>query len=147
MKVLALLVLILSFAASGHPGKCDKDEFRPVIENTEFTLPPLPYGYRAMEPAISTDTMTTHHDAHHQGYVNKLNTFIADNPELCGLEMPKLLSYADDYVSVKNNGGGHYNHSLFWWVMTCPSNHGNRLNPASNLYREILESFGTFEDF
>src|SRR6476660_5165221 len=86
-------------------------------------LPPLPYDYSALEPAIDTETMTLHHDKHHAAYVNNLNAAIEKAPELEGKsveELVKNLSTVPEAVraAVRNNGGGHLNHTLFWELMT-----------------------------
>jgi Fe-Mn family superoxide dismutase len=91
--------------------------------------------------------MTVHHDAHHATYVNKLNAYIASVEELHGKEMNELLQFAEDHVAIRNHGGGHYNHSLFWWVMTCEGSSDSKLSPHSKLHHAITESFGSFTAF
>ena len=87
-----------------------------------FTVPPLPYSYDALRVAISEDIMKLHHDKHHQIYVDKLNAAIATAPELEGRSVEDLLRNIDSLPAavqgaVRNHGGGHYNHSLFWQMM------------------------------
>ena len=87
-----------------------------------FTLPPLPYAYEALEPAIDAETMRLHHDKHHATYVAKLNEAVAAAPELAGKSVEELLrelAGAPEAVrtAVRNHGGGHANHSLFWTSM------------------------------
>jgi Fe-Mn family superoxide dismutase len=84
-----------------------------------FTLPPLPYAYDALEPSFDAETMHLHHDKHHQAYVNNLNAAIAANPGLAGKSVEDLLESLGTLpmgatTAIRNNGGGHYNHS-FWW--------------------------------
>jgi len=88
----------------------------------EYTVPPLPYDYGALEPHISAKTMQFHHDKHHQAYVNNLNAALKDHPEHQNQPIEQLianLSAVPEAIrtAVRNNGGGHANHSLFWTVM------------------------------
>jgi Fe-Mn family superoxide dismutase len=87
-----------------------------------FTLPPLPYAYDALEPNIDKETMMIHHDKHHAAYVNNLNTAIKDQPSLDKMtidELLKSISKVPESIrqAVINNGGGHYNHTMFWEIM------------------------------
>src|SRR5574338_851061 len=88
-----------------------------------FTLPPLPYDYAALEPHIDEQTMRIHHDKHHAGYVNNLNAALEGNAELQKLSIEALLKDINAVpekirTAVRNNGGGHANHTLFWEIMT-----------------------------
>src|SRR5271170_1311278 len=88
-----------------------------------FTLPDLDYGYDAFGKYISKDIMELHHDKHHQGYVDKLNAAIEKAPELDGKTIEELIGKLDSApeevrTAVRNQGGGHYNHSLFWKFMS-----------------------------
>ena len=112
-----------------------------------FELPALPYGYDALEPFIDKQTMELHHDKHHQAYVDKLNTALqtTKNPGHSTLEeiFANLSSYSE---AVRNNGGGHYNHSLFWSLMK--ENKDGKINlPAGNIEEAIKNAFTTFEEF
>src|SRR5581483_9514207 len=87
-----------------------------------YELPPLPYDYEALEPYIDTETMHLHHDKHHQAYVTNLNAAVEKHPELSGKSIEALLadlgSIPDDIkTAVRNHGGGHLNHSMFWTLM------------------------------
>jgi Fe-Mn family superoxide dismutase len=87
-----------------------------------FTLPPLPYPYDALQPYISKETMEYHHDKHHQAYVDNLNAALKDYPDLHKLEIDELLRQINKVPeairqAVINNGGGHYNHTMFWEIM------------------------------
>lgn len=85
---------------------------------TGFTLPPLPYAKDALEPVIDTETMTLHHDKHHQAYVDALNKAIAANPAFAGESLEQLLAHAGTLpAAIRNNAGGHWNHSFFWQSM------------------------------
>ena len=87
-----------------------------------FTLPPLPYDFSALEPHIDARTMEIHHGKHHQAYVNNLNAAIEKAPELQGKSLEELLKNVNSApesvrTAVRNNGGGHWNHSFFWQIM------------------------------
>jgi Fe-Mn family superoxide dismutase len=95
----------------------------PPVPTGPYTLPDLPYPYEALEPHIDTVTMQIHHDKHHAAYVNNLNTALVEYPDLHGLRIEELLSDLDALpetirTAVRNNGGGHFNHSLFWQLMS-----------------------------
>ena len=108
-----------------------------------FTLPPLPYGAQALEPSIDARTMTIHHDRHHAAYVTNLNAQIAQNPGLAELSIEALQPQISRYpIAVRNNGGGHYNHSLFWTVM-APVGKGGA--PSAALTQAIKADFGSLE--
>ena len=108
-----------------------------------FELPKLPYAFNALEPHIDARTMEIHHDKHHQAYVTNLNGAIAgtDAEKMSIEDICKNISkYA---MPVRNNGGGHYNHSLFWTVMK--QNGGG--NPTGDVADAINQAFGSFDDF
>jgi Fe-Mn family superoxide dismutase len=108
-----------------------------------FTLPKLSYAHDALEPNIDSKTMEIHHGKHHQGYTNNLNGAI-EGTELEGKSIEDILATMDmSNSAVRNNGGGFYNHSLFWEVM---SPEGGGL-PTGELADAINESFGDFEKF
>lgn len=113
-----------------------------------FTLPPLPYGYDALEPYIDRETMQFHHDRHHAGYVRNLNAAVDKYPELRSLSAVQLIQQLDDLPedirsSVRNNGGGHLNHSMFWRIMT-PNGGGA---PTGEIASAIDQAFGSFDAF
>jgi len=109
----------------------------------EFVLPPLPYAPDALEPAIDATTMTIHHDRHHGAYVANLNGQIKANPSLEKLSLDALQGQISRFpVAVRNNGGGHWNHSQFWAVMAPPGQGGE---PAPELLQAINATFGSFE--
>lgn len=108
-----------------------------------FTLPKLDYAYDALESNIDARTMEIHHTKHHQGYVNKLNDAV-NGTSLEGKSIEEILSNVSSAsTAVRNNGGGHYNHSLFWKVMS-PDGGGE---PEGALKDAINDSFGSFEKF
>ena len=107
-----------------------------------FELPKLPYAYDALEPHIDARTMEIHYTKHHQGYTNNLNNAIAGT-EMEGMPIEKLISLHSDNVAVRNNGGGYYNHSIFWEVMS-PNGGGE---PTGELADAIKKDFGSFDAF
>lgn len=128
-----------------------------------FTLPALPYDYAALEPVIDKETMTIHHTKHHQAYVDKLNAALAGAPDLANKTIEELLgnlAAVPEAIrgAVQNNGGGHFNHSLFWEIMAPlpaggsvgePVVLGNGLKPfpTGDLATAIMNSFGDFTKF
>lgn len=108
----------------------------------KFELPALPYDFNALEPNIDPRTMEIHHGKHHAGYVAKLNTAV-EGTDLEGKSLEELLANASANTAVRNNGGGHWNHSLFWTVMS-PNGGGE---PNGDLAEAINSEFGSFEDF
>ncbi len=106
-----------------------------------FTLPALPYSFDALEPHIDKLTMQIHHDKHHQAYVDNLNKAVAGTPNE-GKSLEELLAHAGQIgAAVRNNGGGHWNHSFFWEILS-PSGGGK---PSGALAKAIDESFGSFD--
>ena len=117
-------------------------------DTEEFTVPPLPYDYEALEPSIDAETMTLHHDKHHMAYVKNLNEAIALHPELKGKSVEELLQDLDaipeDILdTVRNNAGGHANHTMFWSIMT-PDAQGT---PTGTIAEAIDSTFGDFQTF
>ncbi|HET6574983.1 MAG TPA: superoxide dismutase [Fimbriiglobus sp.] len=113
-----------------------------------FTLPKLPYAYDALEPSIDAETMKIHHDIHHQGYVNNLNKALAGMPDWLSKPVGEVITHLKELpekvrIAVRNNGGGHYNHSFFWQVMTRPGGPG----PKGDLLKAIESSFGGLDGF
>ena len=112
-----------------------------------YTLPDLPYAYNALEPYIDEETMHYHHDKHHQTYVNNLNGAVEKHPELFSKSAEELITDLaaipeDIRGAVRNNGGGHANHSLFWQIMGPDGGHLN--GPVQEAVRK---TFGSEEDF
>ncbi len=117
-----------------------------------FELPALPYDYAALEPYIDTQTMQIHHGKHHNAYVTNLNNALKDHPALAGKTIEELLAnnlaIVPDAIKgpVRNNGGGHSNHSLFWLLMT-PNTTGAMPQPVGGLAAAISAKFGSFDAF
>lgn len=113
-----------------------------------YTLPDLPYAYDALEPYIDEETMHLHHDKHHNTYVTNLNAAIEKHPELGEKTVEELLADfssvpEDIQTAVRNNGGGHANHTFFWEILG-PNAGGE---PTGAIKEAIEEAFGSFEDF
>lgn len=113
-----------------------------------YELPPLPYDYNALEPHIDEQTMRIHHDKHHAAYVNNVNAALEKYPELQGRSIEELIGNLDSVpedirTAVRNNGGGHANHTLFWEIMG-PNASGE---PQGALAQAINDSFGGFAQF
>jgi len=113
-----------------------------------FTLPPLPYDFSALEPHIDAKTMEIHHGKHHQTYVNNLNAAIEKAPELASKSIDDLMRNASTLpeavrTPIRNNGGGHWNHSMFWQIM-APKTGGE---PGGALGAAIKSAFGDFAKF
>lgn len=107
-----------------------------------FELPSLPYAPAALEPHIDSRTMEIHHGKHHAGYVSKLNAAI-EGTDLAGKTLEELQKVAGSNTAVRNNGGGHYNHSLFWSILS-PNGGGT---PTGDIAGAINAKFGNFEEF
>ena len=111
-----------------------------------FELPELPYAYDALEPYIDKETMEIHHDKHHKTYVDKLNDALKGHEELEGKPVEELLKNLDGIseeirTPVKNNGGGHLNHSFFWQIMK------KDVEPIGEILEAINKEFGNYETF
>jgi Fe-Mn family superoxide dismutase len=113
-----------------------------------FSLPALPYAFEALEPHIDTQTMQIHHGKHHQGYVNNLNAALEKAPQFQKMGLSELLASLDKVpetirTAVRNNGGGHWNHSAFWKLM------GPKMGgaPKGDVADLITKSFGSFDKF
>jgi superoxide dismutase, Fe-Mn family len=113
---------------------------------TQFTLPPLPYDFGALEPHIDARTMEIHHGKHHQTYVNNLNAAVEKAPDLSSKSLDELMRGINNVpesvrTAVRNNGGGHWNHSMFWQIMG-PNGGGE---PKGALADDIRATFGGFD--
>jgi superoxide dismutase, Fe-Mn family len=113
-----------------------------------FELPPLPYAYNALEPTIDEETMHLHHDKHHQAYVTNLNNALQGQDALANLSIEDLVRRINEVpenirTAVRNNGGGHANHTMFWEIMTP----GGAKEPTGDLANAINQTFGSFDAF
>src|SRR5438309_4248778 len=126
---------------------------KPITQSQEqstmpFTLPNLPYPTDALEPSIDKMTMEIHHGKHHAAYVNNLNKALEDHPDLQALSLEALLASLDKVpenirAAVRNNGGGHWNHSMFWKIMKK----GAGGEPSGELANAIRSAFSSFAEF
>src|SRR5699024_7346902 len=115
---------------------------------SKFSLPELPYAYDALEPTIDKETMNIHHTKHHNTYVTNLNAALEGHSDLQDKSLEELIgdlnSLPEDIqTAVRNNGGGHANHSLFWKVLS-PNGGGE---PSGELGDKLKETFGSFDKF
>ncbi|MEO5800981.1 MAG: superoxide dismutase [Gemmatimonadales bacterium] len=113
-----------------------------------FSLPPLPYDYTALEPHVDEQTMRIHHDKHHAAYVTNLNAALEGLPELLAMPIDQLIANLDRVpeakrAAVRNNGGGHFNHTMFWEIMAP----GGASAPEGDLAAAITTAFGSFDAF
>jgi Fe-Mn family superoxide dismutase len=121
----------------------------PAQPAAPFKLPPLPYAYDALEPYFDAETMHLHHDKHHQAYVNNLNAAVAAHPELSGKSLEELVSNVSSWpesarAAVRNQGGGHANHS-FWWPTLGKAS--SAAAPTGELAKAIDLKFGSLAGF
>lgn len=112
------------------------------------TLPELPYAYNSLEPFIDAETMKLHHDKHHAAYVNNLNAAVEKYPNISSKSAEDLIVNLNDVpedirTAVRNNAGGHVNHTMFWHIMTP----GGPKEPSGKLAEDIKSAFGSFTDF
>jgi Fe-Mn family superoxide dismutase len=117
----------------------------------KYELPKLPYAYDALEPYIDTKTMELHHTKHHQTYVTKLNEALEKHPEIAETPLEQLLAKIDSVpedirTAVRNHGGGHLNHSLFWTLM-APPKQGGGAEPAGKVGEAVTKTFGGYAKF
>ena len=117
-----------------------------------YELPPLPYDYKALEPYIDAETMHLHHDKHHQAYINNVNAALANHPDLAALSVDDLLRDLNRVpeeirATVRNNGGGHSNHTAFWKLMGPAGTPGIGGEPSGAIANQISTDFGDFESF
>lgn len=108
-----------------------------------FVLEPLPYASDALEPYIDKMTMEIHHGFHHQAYVNNLNAQVKNFPALANMSLEEMMGKISTFnAAVRNNGGGHYNHDLFWKIMAPPGKGGE---PSTELSKAISEAFESLD--
>ena len=113
-----------------------------------FELPPLPYGYDALEPYIDAQTMQIHHDKHHQAYITALNKALEGQPQLAARSIEQILENLQEMpedirAAVRNNGGGHANHSMFWHLMKPQGSEA----PKGELLHILESTFGSLDNF
>ena len=119
-----------------------------TLSFAQFSLPTLPYAYNALEPYIDAETMKIHYNNHHATYVNNLNKALEKYPDYQKWSLDQLIRNinslpADIQTAVRNNGGGHYNHSLFWTIL-APA---NTTSMSTSLREKLIRDFGSIENF
>ena len=146
-------IKVSSIAAAGSlilPLSSCTSETKPKVAGAEgltkptiFELPKLTYGFDALAPNIDARTMEIHHGKHHAGYVRKLNTALEGQKKFVGKSLEEILmSVGTDDIAIRNNGGGHYNHSLYWNIMSPKSS-----SPQGDMLDALNTAFGSFEKF
>lgn len=164
IKTAAVAGTALAFLPAAIAQPTEQPAAKPVLISTApepFTLPPLPYAFDALEPFIDTQTMEIHHDRHHAAYVKNLNKAVAEHPQIKNLFaypnyevfLQALLEHQNSSrlnsvpegirASIRNNGGGHFNHTLFWQMM---KKNGSGM-PSGELAKAIDTNFGSFSAF
>jgi len=149
----AASALLLTEALSGQAPPAGQAAVLtpPAAPTGPFTLPPLPYAYDALEPYFDAETMHLHHDKHHQAYVNNLNAAVGTHPELAGKTVEELVANLSSWpesarTAVRNQGGGHANHS-FWWPTLGKAKAGSASAPIGELAKAIDLKFGSLSSF
>lgn len=152
---LALTPLAATLTTGGLLRRAEAAGFRQaqdgkVVAAERFTLPPLLYPFNALEPHIDAMTMEIHHDRHHATYVKNLNDALAKEPSLGSKSLEEMLKDLDRVpasirTAVRNNGGGHYNHTMFWGIMK-PAAGGEPVGPIADAIKGTFGSFDTFRD-
>ena len=139
---LGLAALKFSIRGDGFISTASAAGAAPALSGP-FTLPPLPYAKNALEAAIDAQTMTLHHDKHHQAYIDKLNAEVEKDKALENESIEDIIANISKYnAAVRNNGGGHWNHSFFWTLMTP-----DKTEPSTELLAALEKSFGSLEQF
>lgn len=112
-----------------------------ILPADAFTLPELPYKYTDLEPNIDAMTMEIHYSRHHQGYVNNLNKAVSENSSAAGKSLESLVKNISKYnTAIRNNGGGHWNHSFFWKILSPKTT-----TPSDKLQSMIVRDFGSLD--
>ncbi len=135
--------------AAGFVAHASPDAFAQEKKAAPFELPPLPYAYDALMPVIDEQTMQIHHTKHHQAYITKLNDALKGHDDLASKSVEELLQDLNSIpeairTAVRNNGGGHANHTLFWTLMQSPD---KTSKPSGELAAAIAQKFGSFDKF
>ncbi|MCA1936909.1 MAG: superoxide dismutase [Asticcacaulis sp.] len=145
MKSMAFATALALLATTTVPTGVRAQSISATSAEAAFTLPALPYAANALEPAIDAETMTIHHDRHHKAYVDTLNKAINETPALKGKSLAELLAGAGSLpMVVRNNAGGHWNHSFFWQTLTPAAQSGQ---PSAALATAIADQWGSLDAF
>lgn len=145
-KTLTLALAALALPACAVPLAVNAQQSAPAAPaSAAFTLAPLPYAPEALEPVIDAETMRIHYGKHHQAYVDNLNKAVAADPALAGMGLEQLVARAGTLpAAIRNNAGGHWNHTFFWQTM-APAGQTGAMSPA--LTKAIDAQFGSLDKF
>ncbi|WDA42070.1 superoxide dismutase [Erythrobacter sp. BLCC-B19] len=144
-KAFSLAIAALALPAAALPLAVSAQQSAPAPAPAVFTLAPLPYAPEALEPVIDAETMRIHHGKHHQAYVDNLNKAIAADPSLAGVPLEQLVARAGTLpAAIRNNAGGHWNHTFFWETM-APADKVGAISPE--LAAAIDAQFGGMDKF
>lgn len=143
---MAIKRIVLSLLLVGTFALCPKEEFSPEIDRNSFNLPELPYEYDSLEPVLWSQIVYYHHNKHHSRYVDALNDLITRNVSYRDYTVTELLAkFGSVDEEIENAAGGHYNHSLMWWILQPASCHPT--SPDGDLQEKIDQTWGSFDDF
>lgn len=145
--VMALPAMALAQGDKSTTGSAMGKGTAPDVGEGPYELPPLPYSFNALDPVIDAQTMEIHHDKHHAGYVKNLNQLVQGKEDLARKTPEALMANLDAVPSdirtkVRNNAGGHMNHTMFWDIMTP----GGAKQPSGELAKAIEDAFGTLDE-
>jgi len=144
-KSLGIMAVSTGIAKAESKVEIINNKIRRNLQMGKFELPALPYSYEALEPHVDAKTMEIHHTKHHAAYVNNLNAAVAGT-EMESLSLEDLMKNISKYpVAVRNNGGGHYNHSLFWSIMGANKG-GEPTGPVSDAINSAFGSYSNFKE-
>jgi superoxide dismutase, Fe-Mn family len=149
IRALSVAIYAVAAASGAYAQSSPAKPMAPAADMAKapvaFTLPSLPYAFDALNPVIDTQTMMLHHGKHHLAQVDALNKAVAADPKLQGKTLEALLASASQQApAVRNNAGGHWNHSFYWGIMAPPAQSGA---PSKELAAAITKSFGTMDAF
>ena len=144
-QIVAVCVLPVAALSIAHAAMQANSPASTASAQASFSLPKLPYAANALEPAIDAQTMQLHHGKHHQAYVDALNKAVAADKALAGQSLEQLVGKAGTLSdTVRNNAGGHWNHTFFWKTMAPKAQAGS---PSPELNKAITSTFGSMDKF
>lgn len=142
-----MIFVLIAFLQGALSSDCEmKSEFVESYDTYEFTLMPVPYPYKFLEPFLTETIIYAHHDHHHQTYYDKLNNYLDDKPDLQDSTLVELVEIAKDDTTLQKHAGGAYNHNLYWYFLTDP----DCAKPSpdeGDLLDQIIEDFDSFDNF
>lgn len=145
MYILLYTFLPLVFSTTDSSKSCsNKQDFSPSYQTYNFTLMSLPYPTNFLEPVLTSQMNYLHYNKHHQGYLDKLNSYISTHSEYKQKSLIELQYLARNDTFLQKHAGGLYNHNLYWWVMSNPD---CTINPTGPLLNHIQDTWGNFKNF